>query len=145
MNFKDKYTHLNGKLITKNKFRTLKKKNENVPKLKNWSKDFVYIYGLYSSMLNKYFYVGVSHNPRVRFYNHLLAKSNNSDKDTHIELLKSMGLKPKMILLAQVPIEDGLIWERAYIKHIKAIGYPLTNRDKKFSTKDLFNFSDEDI
>jgi hypothetical protein len=145
MNIGSKYTHLDGKLITHRRYNTIKKqRNKNIPKLK-WSKNFAYIYGLYSPILNKYFYVGISQNPRVRYYQHLRYDSSNSDKNNHIERLKLKNLAPRLDILAQVPVEYGLKWEREYIRYIQSIGHPLVNKSKEFNSQDLFKISDEDI
>lgn len=94
-----------------------------------------YIYGLFSPILNKYFYVGQTKDPEKRFHRHKLNKDNNTNKKYHITLLKDKGLMFRMDILAEITTDLIKKWENAYIKHLRQLNHPLTNRENNIEVE----------
>lgn len=148
----NKYKRINGRfVIVSDKNESLINSIKRFPvKKKNIiqetvNKEKVYIYGLFSPILNKYFYVGQTNDPEKRFYQHKLNKDNNIKKKYHINLLKKSKLSFKMDLFASIPVNLSIKWENAYIKHLKKLGHPLTNRESFLEIEADNILSEDDI
>ena len=88
----------------------------------------VYIYALIDPRDNQVRYIGKANNPNDRYRAH-----NNSarDKDTHkrnwINNVRKDGLRPELLILDEVPIDNWQYWERFYISLYKTFGFILLN------------------
>lgn len=73
-------------------------------------------------------YVGKSGDPWGRVSTHL--RDSKTEKFYQARWLNSLterGLKPRLEIIAEVPIEDWEFWERHYIKYFRDLGFRLTN------------------
>lgn len=70
-------------------------------------------------------YVGMALIPKKRFWNHLC---DSIKAKTHLgNWLRSLGARPVMEILDEVPVSQGAFWEREYIRVFRAIGLSLVN------------------
>lgn len=100
-------------------------------KQREYSSEKVYIYGLFSPILNKYFYVGQTNNPDQRFHSHKLNKDDNIKKKYHIQTLKDNNMIFRLDVFAEISKTLSYKWEQGYIKHLRKLGHPLTNRENQ--------------
>lgn len=88
----------------------------------------VYIYALIDPRNNYVRYIGKANNPKERYKNH---NNASRDKNTHkrnwINNLRKSNLKPELIILDEVSIDDWKYWERFYIYLFKSYGFDLLN------------------
>jgi len=71
-------------------------------------------------------YVGKTDHLEKRLSQHL-SLSTGSHKSSWIKSLKSAGIKPEMVVIDKVPVEDWEFWEMHYIKFFKSLGAKLVN------------------
>lgn len=143
----NKYKRVNGKFVVVPEENSVKcnpgKKRKDIRE--PFLEEKAYIYGLFSPILNKYFYVGQTTDPEKRAYQHKLNKEANVNKKYHISLLKKRKLCFRMDLLACVSIKLSDKWETAYIKYLRKMGHPLTNREESSEIEVKDTVSNEDI
>lgn len=88
----------------------------------------VYIYALIDPRDNQVRYIGKANNPEDRYKNHY---NSARDKDTHkrnwINNIRKDGLRPELLILDEVPIDNWQYWERFYISLYKTYGFNLVN------------------
>lgn len=88
----------------------------------------VYIYALIDPRNDQVRYIGKANNPEDRYRNHY---NSSRDKDTHkrnwINNIRKDGLKPELLILDEVPIDNWQYWERFYISLYKTYGFNLVN------------------
>lgn len=88
----------------------------------------VYIYALIDPRNNQVRYIGKANNPEDRYKNHY---NSARDKDTHkrnwINNIRKDGLRPELLILDEVPIDNWQYWERFYISLYKTYGFNLVN------------------
>jgi hypothetical protein len=85
-----------------------------------------YIYALQDPRDNLYYYIGKTKDPQQRLKAHIKSHSNK-DKCAWIKEIVDLGLKPIMVILAQVNQEEVYDSEQAYIRHGLSNDWPLTN------------------
>lgn len=141
MNLRNRYKRINGKFVINTS--PIIKQSKKTARM--FSEEKVYIYGLFSPILNKYFYIGQTQYPEKRKRQHKLNQDDNTNKKYHIKLLKSKGLIFRMDILAEITKELANKWEQAYIKHLRRIGHPLTNREGYIEIESKDSTSDEYI
>lgn len=87
-----------------------------------------YIYALVDPRDNKIRYVGKANNPKERYKNHI---NPSRDKNTHkrnwLNLVRSLGYKPELLILDHVDIKEWRFWEIFYIDLFKSYGFELVN------------------
>jgi len=86
----------------------------------------VFIYGLQCPITEQIRYIGKSNKPKKRYTNHLNDK-NDYHRNRWINKLKSLGLKPMLVIIDEV---DECFWEEFEIKYIrlfKSFGADLVN------------------
>lgn len=76
-------------------------------------------------------YIGKSNDPKNRLFEHIsrinCKLQSNTHKNNWIRSLLKNNLKPKQIILAEVPIEDWKWWEKYYYETYLSYGNDLTN------------------
>ena len=89
------------------------------------------IYILIDPITNKVRYVGKANNVTQRYKAHLnRARRHQIHKKNWIENLKRKGLKPIMVVIDEVSINDWVFWESYWISQFKSWGYNLINYTK---------------
>ena len=88
---------------------------------------FSCIYGLKDPRDGQIYYVGKSNEPRVRFRVHLSDMATNRVKAAWISDLQRQRIKPELIILETVPIEESRKAEKKWIKNGVESHWPLTN------------------
>lgn len=89
------------------------------------SKSFVYL--LCSPLDNSVFYIGKSNNPKKRYNKHLSQLNSKTLKNNFIKHLRSIGLKPKMLIVYGGSEKDSLCEEVALIRIYNNLNIPLKN------------------
>lgn len=88
----------------------------------------VYIYALIDPRNNLIRYIGKAKNPENRYKNHC---NSSLDKNTHkrnwINSIRKDGLKPELLILDEVPVDNWQYWEVFYISLYKTYGFNLVN------------------
>jgi group I intron endonuclease len=88
----------------------------------------VFIYGLIDPRTNQLRYIGKSINPKLRLRKHISERNlHDSYKDRWLRKLHENNLKPELIIIDLVTIDDWKYWEIFYILYFKSIGCILTN------------------
>lgn len=87
-----------------------------------------FIYGLVDPRDNQIKYIGKSNNPKGRLATHYCDKRPNAKLNWLLKL-KTFGLKPEIIILDEVTIDDWHYWEQWWYEYFKAIGAILKNGD----------------
>ncbi|WP_319380550.1 GIY-YIG nuclease family protein [Thiomicrorhabdus sp.] len=94
-------------------------------------KEMTAIYVLVDPRTNAPKYVGKSNNPPARFAQHFERKFVDHErlipKEVWIKELFSEGLFPKMVIVKEVPEEEGEVWEQKFISEYKSMGHVLFN------------------
>ena len=91
-----------------------------------------YIYVLKDPRDGSVKYVGMTKNPKKRFYDHCRdRKRKNNKKSTWTNSLFNSGLKPTMEIIKEAESSNIHIWEEYFIAHYKKIGCNLLNYDDK--------------
>lgn len=72
-------------------------------------------------------YVGKSDNPHKRWIQHCIKLGSRTHKVHWIQELKSLGLKPELEILEEVPVAGWEAVEREYIRVFRMVGMNLTN------------------
>lgn len=91
----------------------------------------IFIYGLVDPTNNQLRYVGKSVNPKNRFRKHLQeSKKKVTYKDRWVNKLLENNIKPELLIIDVVDINDWVFWEQHYIEYFKKIGCKLTNATK---------------
>ena len=87
-----------------------------------------YIYILIDPRNNDIRYVGKSDNPLVRLNEHIRKSENKiTYKNNWIRSLIKNGVKPKLNIIDEVPLEEWGFWEQYWIEQFKMWGFKLTN------------------
>ena len=89
-----------------------------------------FIYGLFCPIENKIRYIGKSNNPKRRLKDHMYDFRTEYKKGRWIRSLKHQNLKPELVILDEIPIENWEFWEQWWIEYIKFIGLQLLNYNK---------------
>jgi len=88
----------------------------------------VYIYALIDPRNNHVRYIGKANNPEDRYKNHY---NSTRDKNTHkrnwINNVRKDGLRPELLILDEVSIDNWQYWECFYISLYKTYGFNLVN------------------
>jgi hypothetical protein len=89
----------------------------------------VTIYGLTDPRTGHIRYIGQSLNPDTRWKSHCASASSNEaiQKSNWIKELKEAGMKPQLLELEKVAVEDANSSELFYIEYFKMLGANLTN------------------
>lgn len=88
----------------------------------------VYIYALIDPRDNQVRYIGKANNPEDRYKNHFnSARDKNTHKRNWINNVRKDGLRPELLILDEVPIDNWQYWERFYISLYKTFGFILLN------------------
>ena len=96
-----------------------------------YSMETTNIYILIDPITNKVRYVGKANNVTQRYKAHLnRARRHQIHKKNWIENLKRKGLKPIMVVIDEVSINDWVFWESYWISQFKSWGYNLINYTK---------------
>lgn len=85
-----------------------------------------FIYMLQDPLILSKGIIGKSNNPEKRF-NQRLNEKGNTKKITWIKSLKNKGLKPILLILDEVNIDEWQFWEQHYISLYKSWGFELKN------------------
>src|SRR3990167_4036755 len=90
--------------------------------------EFTYIYGLVDPRDERIRYVGKSNNPRARLRAHFREMRNSKPchRTAWLSNLVSNGLKPIIIILDRVSIDEWQQWEQYYIARLRR-AFDLTN------------------
>lgn len=87
-----------------------------------------FIYALIDPRYETVRYIGKSNNPESRYQNHY---NKSRDKNTHkrnwINNIRKDNLRPEILILDEVDINDWIFWEKFYISLYKSWGFRLTN------------------
>lgn len=89
------------------------------------------VYGLFDSINNNYFYVGVSKILKKRLSGHMSSTDKNLEKVKVIQNIKANNSRPQIKILEVVPdykFDDVLKIELGWINRLKKEGHPLTNK-----------------
>lgn len=90
-----------------------------------------FIYGLECPLTKHIRYVGKSNNPNNRVKNHIyeykIGKSSNNLKEEWFDILMEKDLRPIMIILDEVPMDEWGYWERWWLELIKSWGFDTVN------------------
>lgn len=95
------------------------------------------LYGLVDPRDSLIYYVGKTIDPLFRYSDHLQGK-NNKAKAKWIKELASVGLRPRMRILCEVPEEQADAVEAALIEAYASAAQPLTNIVRPTSFVELF-------
>ncbi len=88
----------------------------------------VFIYGLNDPRTGQCRYVGKATDCQKRWQAHIdRCRSSVTYKNCWIRGLLSLGLKPILEIIDEVPASEWEFWEQAYIRVFRAIGFDLTN------------------
>lgn len=87
-----------------------------------------YIYALIDPRDEKIKYVGKSNNPKKRLPGHYHAYKPTI-KYYWLHKLRRLGLKPELIILDEIDINDWQFWETYWYWQVKSWGYELKNSD----------------
>lgn len=86
-----------------------------------------YIYALFCPIANTVRYIGKSIRPKERLQNHM-NDSGNCHRTNWLRKLKSIGVKPDIVILEEVPpCANWQSREKRWILIGKRLGWPLTN------------------
>lgn len=87
-----------------------------------------FIYALCEPETGKIRYVGKSNTPKTRLGTHLSGSSKHRSHLGHwLKLLVSLGKKPIVEIIDEVPNTQWEFWEREYIRVFRALGMDLVN------------------
>jgi hypothetical protein len=86
-----------------------------------------FIYTLHCPKSGDVKYVGKSNNPKTRLSKHIQLSGNNYDKNKWIIDLKSLNLKPILLIIDEVFMCDWKIKEKFYISKFRELGCDLFN------------------
>jgi len=87
-----------------------------------------FIYGLVDPRTDEIRYIGKANDIRQRLKNHLNpARYRPTHKFNWIRKLRRLNMKPYLIILDEVPINDWKFWEKFWIQLIKSWGFNLVN------------------
>jgi hypothetical protein len=90
--------------------------------------DKVFIYGLVDPRTNLIRYIGWTPNAKIRYGKHINeSKRETNHKANWIKQLLSLNLKPALIILDEVSVEDWSLAESAWILYGLEQDWPLTN------------------
>ncbi len=88
----------------------------------------VYIYALIDPRNNQVRYIGKANNPEDRYKNHYnSARDKNTHKRNWINNVRKDGLRPELLILDEVSIDNWQYWECFYISLYKTYGFNLVN------------------
>lgn len=91
-------------------------------------KKYTFIYCLLDPVSNKPRYVGKANDPKTRLKNHLNpARYKNTHKFNWIKSLRKNNLKPKLLILERVGINDWRVREKYWIRYFVKRNYELVN------------------
>ena len=86
------------------------------------------IYVLIDPKTNEIRYVGKANNVSERYKAHLnRARKHQVHKKNWLDKLKNDGLKPIVVVIDVVPIEEWVFWETYWISQMKTWGFNLLN------------------
>lgn len=87
-----------------------------------------FIYALNDPITGNCRYVGKADRPRKRLTDHIReAATGKTYRDCWVRSLLAGGLRPVLEILHECPFDEWPLWERAWIKASREIGYSLTN------------------
>jgi hypothetical protein len=87
-----------------------------------------FIYGLVCPISNEIRYIGKSNDPQRRLKDHLIDfRGVELGKAMWIRDLKMKNLKPELLILDEINIEDWEYWEKFYISYFRGIGANILN------------------
>lgn len=94
----------------------------------------IYIYTLSDPRDNSIHYVGLSSNPKQRWYQHNQCTDGSQEKINWIRELKQLHLKTRLTILEEIEgsIRDAWPREKHWIDVYTAQGQPITNRPNVF-------------
>lgn len=88
-----------------------------------------FIYLLICPMDGLVKYVGKANNPKQRLKDHCLDfRCMDLNKSTWILKLKNQGLKPELVVLEEVSVDEWKFWEEFYCHYFKSLGFILYNK-----------------
>lgn len=90
----------------------------------------VKIYALINPINSNVFYIGATSGKLyIRLSAHLTCKNNNR-KYSMVTLIKSLGLRPEMLLLDTVNKRDAAFYEQFYMDLFRSFGFDIVNKRK---------------
>jgi hypothetical protein len=73
-------------------------------------------------------YVGKANDPEIRLVRHMTYALTHVDHASRwLNSLRARGQKPRIEIIAEVPVEEWQFWERHFIKQFRDAGFDLTN------------------
>jgi hypothetical protein len=88
----------------------------------------VYIYALIDPRNDHVRYIGKANNPEDRYKDHYnSARDKNTHKRNWINNVRKDGLRPELLILDEVSIDNWRYWECFYISLYKTYGFNLVN------------------
>lgn len=88
----------------------------------------VFIYVLIDPRNDQVRYVGKSKDPVDRYRNHYnSARDKNTHKRNWINNIRKDGLRPELLIIDEVELDDWVFWECFYISLYKSYGFNLIN------------------
>lgn len=88
---------------------------------------FTYIYGLIDPRTGQCRYVGKTGNLKKRLHRHMLESKAVTRKGSWIVGLKKEKMKPELVVLEEVPVNNWQEQERFWIANLRFLGCNLTN------------------